>query len=108
MFTYRDGSQYEGQWKNNKRDGKGVLLWKDGERYEGNWVADCKQGFGELYFQPTKDTSSIVSIKEKALFAWQMVQAQLDNGRKDVSMENFRRRILEVELYSYSGIWENE
>lgn len=26
-MTYTDGSRYEGQWKNDKRDGPGILYW---------------------------------------------------------------------------------
>ncbi len=28
--------EYEGEWKDNKKNGKGVLL-RDGKRYEGTW-----------------------------------------------------------------------
>jgi hypothetical protein len=33
---YGEGSRYEGEWKNNKRDGNGVMIYLDnGRRLEG-------------------------------------------------------------------------
>jgi hypothetical protein len=31
---YADGRKYTGDMVNDKREGQGVLVWKDGERYE--------------------------------------------------------------------------
>ena len=32
-----DGSVYEGEWLNGKKDGFGILLLNDGSRYEGEF-----------------------------------------------------------------------
>lgn len=47
-MTFRDGKIYEGKWKDNKMNGKGVFLWPDGRRYEGNFVNDKKDGYGKI------------------------------------------------------------
>ena len=31
------GATYEGEWANNKRDGKGKQTWPDGSSYDGEW-----------------------------------------------------------------------
>lgn len=39
---------YEGQWKNNERNGRGKQLWKDGSVYEGYWKDNLAHGYGRL------------------------------------------------------------
>ena len=45
---------YDGEWKNDKQDGKGILYYhKDpftGERYEGDFKNGKKEGKGIIYF----------------------------------------------------------
>ena len=37
---------YLGEWKENKREGKGVLQYSNGDVYDGEWKADKKNGKG--------------------------------------------------------------
>ena len=46
--TYKDGSTYEGDWKNGQRHGYGVWERTDGLRYEGEWEYDKPHGQGVL------------------------------------------------------------
>ena len=50
IYTYPDGSKYEGQWLKgtDKRDGKGIQVWPDGVRYQGDWFNDQAHGSGQL------------------------------------------------------------
>jgi hypothetical protein len=41
-----DGSKYEGKWKDDKRNGKGTLIWPDGLIYEGQWKDGKMNGQG--------------------------------------------------------------
>ena len=34
---YKNGNRYEGNYKNNKSEGKGIYYWNNGDRYEGDW-----------------------------------------------------------------------
>ncbi len=47
-YIYPDGSKYEGEWKNDKRHGRGVLTRPDGMRYEGEWADGKPNGKGIL------------------------------------------------------------
>ena len=38
--------KYEGDWKNDKIEGKGKMIWKSGGIYEGEWSNDLKEGKG--------------------------------------------------------------
>ena len=51
MYTYKDGSKYEGQWRKNKRDGKGIYKWKGGfANYIGEFKKDKKHGYGKMSY----------------------------------------------------------
>ena len=40
MYTWENGKQYIGDWKQNKMDGFGIFKWIDGKRYEGEFKND--------------------------------------------------------------------
>jgi hypothetical protein len=47
VYYWPDGKQfYEGQWRLNRMDGKGVLTCIDGKKYTGDYVDDKKHGQG--------------------------------------------------------------
>jgi hypothetical protein len=39
-MKYADGTQYEGQWKNNMRHGQGTIITQDGRKYQGYFQRD--------------------------------------------------------------------
>lgn len=43
-------STYRGEWKNNKRHGKGKHNWANGDYYEGEYVDDQREGYGIYQF----------------------------------------------------------
>ena len=46
---YEDG-EYKGELKNNKREGKGIMIYKNGNKYEGDWKNDVKEGKGIMIY----------------------------------------------------------
>ena len=55
VYTYVDGSKYDGAWDNDKRNGQGITLqriglyyYSNGDKYEGNWKDDIKYGKGNF------------------------------------------------------------
>lgn len=36
-FTWPDGRKYEGEYIDDKKDGKGIFYWPDGRKYDGEW-----------------------------------------------------------------------
>lgn len=45
--SYEGGGHYIGNWKENKREGYGKMVWPSGECYEGLWVSDKQRGMGK-------------------------------------------------------------
>ena len=43
-FTNKEGSTYDGDFKDNKKYGFGIEKWPDGAIYEGNFVDGVKEG----------------------------------------------------------------
>lgn len=41
---------YNGQWKDDKKNGQGVFDWGDGSKYDGQFVANIRCGRGTYYF----------------------------------------------------------
>ena len=36
--------KYEGEFKNNLMEGKGIFYYNNGDRYEGDWKNDLREG----------------------------------------------------------------
>ena len=51
IMYYYNGDKYEGEYKNDKREGKGIMFYKSGDRYEGEFKNDKKEGKGIGYFK---------------------------------------------------------
>ena len=47
-FTFSDGKCYEGEYKNNLKDGFGTFKWVDGRKYTGLWKEGKQHGKGTL------------------------------------------------------------
>ena len=45
-YSYFNGEQYIGEWKNHKYDGQGTFIGVDGQKYVGRWKNNKKNGQG--------------------------------------------------------------
>jgi len=45
-FRWPDGRKYLGEFRNNMRDGFGVMVFQDGKIIKGNWMNDKLNGKG--------------------------------------------------------------
>lgn len=47
-MKYASGNSYEGEWKDDKKSGTGLMVWRDvDEVYSGRWQLDLPHGLGE-------------------------------------------------------------
>ncbi len=37
MYIWNDGRRYEGEYKDDKKNGFGIYIWADGRKYSGYW-----------------------------------------------------------------------
>ena len=49
-MRYPNKDKYEGQFKDDIINGKGVLLYHDGRKFEGSWKDGMKDGRGILFY----------------------------------------------------------
>ena len=47
---YEDGSFYQGQFSNGTKTGIGLYKWLDRSSYEGEWLNNCLHGYGKYTF----------------------------------------------------------
>lgn len=45
-YRWRDGSTYQGQWKEGTKHGTGMYVWPSGANYNGDWQQGCMHGYG--------------------------------------------------------------
>lgn len=48
VYSYRNGSNYEGDWQNGVKNGRGVFQWPSGNVYIGQWRDNREHGNGVL------------------------------------------------------------
>ena len=46
-MTHANGDMYEGIWRDDKANGKGVFVDANNAMYTGEWVDDTQHGYGE-------------------------------------------------------------
>ena len=44
IFYFNDGERYEGDWRNNKREGKGIFYYNNGDREMGDYYNNQRIG----------------------------------------------------------------
>ena len=51
---YKNGEKYEGDWKNDNKEGKWIYYYNEepikGDRYEGDFINDKEEGKGIYYY----------------------------------------------------------
>ena len=43
-MKYNNGDLYNGEWKNDLKEGEGTIKYNNGDIYDGNWKNDLKEG----------------------------------------------------------------
>jgi hypothetical protein len=94
MAFYVNGDKYEGEWKNGKPDGNGILTFKNGDMYSGDWKNGKADGAGRLHFY--ENGGNIIQGGEWKNGKLNGKGAEMYNG-KGVKM---------YEGYEYEGEWK--
>ncbi len=91
IYTYPDGTRYKGEWKDNKRHGKGVLIRPDGTKYSGEWLNDKPDGQGTLTYP---DGRKRIGEWKEGKFVGEN-QPVADQGQQIKVLENENRKLKE-------------
>lgn len=51
LMEFKPELGYSGEWKDDKKSGKGVFVWENGEKFDGLWKDDSRNGAGTSYWQ---------------------------------------------------------
>lgn len=55
-YKFKDGSEYTGELKSRRPNGKGKTVFKNGDIYEGEYVKGKRQGTGTYTFADGENT----------------------------------------------------
>ena len=50
-YSYNDGGEYIGEFKDDKRHGQGTFIFPSGNKYVGDWFANKREGQGILFYK---------------------------------------------------------
>ena len=82
-FSWTDN--YEGEWADGKRNGKGTMNWSDGTKYVGDWKDDKRDGHG-AYTYGTGEWEGDHYDGGRENLLGMMENIMMENGRMTFSM----------------------
>ena len=87
-MTYKNGDVYEGEWKNGKKHGYGIITYSNGTEYEGEWKNGKMNGQGKLtslngtLYQGEWE-NDIINGKGKLTYNGTEYEGEWKNGKRD-------------------------
>ena len=83
VYTWQDGRQYRGEYKDDKKHGFGIYTWSDGRTYAGYWWRGKQHGLG-TYAVPGTPTKFGLWEEGKRIEWFQEEEvSQIENGTLD-------------------------
>merc|ERR1712066_1103679 len=72
-MRWKDGVEYDGQFKCNKRDGHGRMVWLTGKwkSYDGQWKTNSQHGRGTLTDQEDEEHEGV--FENGKLISWEKI-----------------------------------
>ena len=66
-MTFKNDEYYEGDWKNDLREGEGLFHWPNGQEFKGSYLNDLKEGPGSIFWAIMGKDQQLIFLKEKLL-----------------------------------------
>ena len=109
IMYYNNGDRYEGDYKNDKAEGKGNYYWNDGTRYEGDYKNDKAEGKGIVYYKNGDRYEGDVKNDKKE---GKGIMYYKNGDRYEGDWKNDKREGKGIMYYNngkrYEGNWEND
>ena len=106
--TWKDGTIYMGEFKNNKKDGIGMYRWPDGTIYYGEWKNNNMEGFCYIKFADDRryEGQMINGVKNGyGEFTWKPIRKYIGNYVNDLK-DGFGIYIWNIKAFQiYVGFW---
>lgn len=105
---YKDGGMYIGELKNDKKEGKGKMIFKGGDIYEGEWLNDKQHGRGKMIWANGATYIGFFDSDEKSgigEYVWSDGAAYVGEWRDNKFYGYGRYRWADGRIYH--GQWEN-
>jgi hypothetical protein len=98
-------NEYVGQWKNNKREGEGIMMYNNGEDvYQGEWKNDKKDGNGKMTYA-NGDVHEGIWIEDVYIGKWDSYNF-IGSGQYG-KMTYANGDVFEGDLYKYNKYEKN-
>ena len=106
--TWKDGTIYMGEFKNNKKDGIGMYRWPDGTTYYGEWKNNNMDGFCYIKFADDRrfEGQMMNGVKNGyGEFTWKPIRKYIGNYVNDLK-DGFGIYIWNIKSFQiYIGFW---
>jgi hypothetical protein len=108
IYTWHDGSTYEGDFKNDARNGNGLFHWKNGESYKGDYLEDDRTGQG-LYRWPDGSyyEGSFLRGKRHGLGTFHSVDGAVYVGQWFDDLQHGKGKLTNPNKTTIQAIWKN-
>jgi len=100
-----DGSRYEGEWVDNKKTGKGKMVWADGRVYDGTWLENRYHGRGTLTY---KDGRRYVGEYMHDAMHGEGIYTWADGARYEGEYQHNRKHGRGTQIWSTGGKYVGE
>ena len=84
---YSDGSDYNGNYLEGKREGQGIYTFDNGDYYDGQWKNDLMSGEGVYYFS---DGATLSGVFKKGKLKDGTFCYTDENGEYKVKIKNYK------------------
>ena len=82
--------KYDGEWKNDKYEGKGIYYYKNGDRYEGDWKNGKREGKGIYYYSyGDRKMGDYLDGEEKGKHVTLTFDGKIETNDDDNNNDNF-------------------
>ena len=107
-YTWSDGEQYIGEWKDNKKNGLGTYTFADGDKYVGEWKDDKKNGQGTYtYANGRKYVGEWKDDKKDGQGTYTSSDGDQYVGEFEDNLLNGKGILTFADGSVESGLWEN-